>query len=101
MASKKQNCIALSTSEAEFIAVAQATAQIKWIRQLLSEIGFAQKLPTSLFEDNQSTINMIKNEGALQRTKHVDVKYHFLRHEQASGTISVTFCPSEKKIADI
>ena len=59
--SKKQNCVALSTAEAEYIALSSASQECKWLRQLQTDIGITPTNPTILYEDNQSTIAMTKN----------------------------------------
>jgi len=71
--SKKQPCVALSTAEAEYVALASAAQEAVWLRQLMSELGNAPTGPTTLFEDNQSAIAMTKNPQLHGRTKHIDI----------------------------
>jgi hypothetical protein len=72
-----------------------------WIRKLLGELGRPQKEPTELKCDNQSAIAMCKNEGFHACTKHMDIRYHFIREAVENGTIIITYVPSTENIADI
>lgn len=72
-----------------------------WIRQLLRDLGFSPKSPTVVFEDNQRCIKTIESESMSQRTKHIDIKYNFLRHEQKNETVKFTYIPTEHNLADI
>ena len=69
--SKKQGCVALSTAEAEYIALSGAAQESVWLRQLLTEMGNPPKTPTTMFEDNQSAIAMSKNPHFHGRAKHM------------------------------
>ena len=77
--SKKQEVIALSSTEAEYIAVTSAACQGVWFRHLLGDMGVEQPNPTSLFCDNKSTISIAKNPSMHRRTKYIDIRYHFIR----------------------
>lgn len=99
--SQKQPIVALSSTESEYIALALAGQEAVFLRNLLSEIGFNQSIPTVLSEDNQSCIALTKNPGNHKRTKHIDVKYHFLRNLTNNGVISVIYISTEIMIADI
>ena len=76
--SRRQRLVALSTPEAEYIALYETTKAISWARQLLGEVGFTQTEPTVVYEDNQSCINIAQNQVTSQRTKHIDLRYHFV-----------------------
>jgi hypothetical protein len=77
-ASKKQNLVALSTAEAEYIDAGHCCAQLLWMRQTLSDYGYKlRKVP--LLCDNESAIRMADNPIEHSRTKHTDIRYHFLR----------------------
>jgi hypothetical protein len=83
-ASKKQNSIALSTAEAEYIAAGHCYAQLLWMRQTLRDYGYKlSKVP--LLCDNESAIRMADNPIEHSRTKHIDIRYHFLRDHQQRG----------------
>lgn len=74
---RKQKLVALSSTEAEFIAVCEAVKEINYLKNILAEVDQIQPQPIILYEDNQSTIKMLKNEKISQRTKHIDIKYHY------------------------
>lgn len=77
--SKLQTTVARSSSEAEFMSLAEAVSEAKHLRQLLDELGCKQLGPTKIFEDNQACVFMAKNELFSRRTKHIDVAYHFVQ----------------------
>ena len=99
--SKKQSVVALSTSEAEYVALSQATQELVWLRRLLAGIGQPIEGPTTLYEDNQGTIAIARNPISHSRTKHIDIKYHFVRDAVQEGTIELIYCPTEVMIADL
>ena len=77
--SLKQKVVALSTCEAEYVAVATAACQVVWLRQLLAELTGVEAHPLALMVDNQPTIALAKNSVLHDQSKHIDVKFHFLR----------------------
>ena len=98
--SKKQNSVALSTAEAEYVAAASCCAQLLWIKQQLSDFGLKiEQVP--IFCDNTSAINIAKNLVQHKRTKHINIRHHFLRENVEKGLISMNFCTTEEQIADI
>ena len=100
--SKKQSCVALSTAEAEYMALASATQEAVWMKQLISDIhADVLKNPVRIHEDNQSTICIAKNHQYHGRSKHIDIKFHFTRDQVSSGNIEVTYCKSEEMVADL
>ena len=98
--SQKQAAVALSSTEAEYVALAVASQEAVFLRQLLEELGFQQTSPTFIGEDNQSCIS-ITNRTDHKRTKHVDIKFHFLRDFVAKKIISIGYIPSEHMVADV
>ncbi|KAM1300483.1 hypothetical protein PS1_011811 [Malus domestica] len=100
-ASVKQNTVALSTAEAEYVSAAGATAQAIWLRFVLDDFGELQADATPLFCDNMSAISMVKNPVFHQRTRHINRKYHFIREALQQGSIDVKYCRSEEQLADI
>ena len=100
-ASKKQLMVALSTTEAEYMALAQVTKEAIWIRRFLSEIN--TDLPTKMivYSDNQSAISLCRNSTFHARTKHIDIRHHFLREKVESGELEISFCGTEDMTADI
>jgi len=75
--SKRQQCISLSTTESEYVSAASAVKEIIWLKRLLSECGHCNK-NSCLYIDNMSAIRLIKNPEFHQRSKHTDVKFHFI-----------------------
>ena len=98
--SKKQNCVSLSTCEAEYISAALACAQVIYMQQTLCDFGFKLSKST-IFCDNSSTINLSKNPINHSRTKHIDIRHHFLRDSIEKDLINLEFVSSEKQLADI
>ena len=99
--SKKQPCVALSTAEAEYMALASATQEAVWLRQLLSDLKNKPTGPTLILEDNQAAICMAKNAQYHGRAKHIDIKYHFIREHVANAAVKLQYCRTEEMIADI
>jgi hypothetical protein len=99
--STKQKCVALSTMEAELIALAAASSEVLWWRQLLAELGVKQAKPTVIHEDNQSCIAYAKNSGSAHRAKHIDLRYHFVRDEITNGKLKLRYIQSRANPADI
>ncbi len=101
--SQKQRCVALSTAEAEYIAMASAAQESVWLRQLIAELtnSSVTEAPTLIYEDNQSAIAMTKNPQFHGRAKHIDIKNHFIREQVAKGTITLVYCPTLEMVADI
>ena len=77
--SLKQKAVALSTCEAEYVAAATAMCQVVWLRRLLGELTGVEAHPLALMVDNQSVIALAKNPVLHDRSKHIDVKFHFLK----------------------
>ena len=100
--SKKQTCVALSTAEAEYVALASATQEAMWMRRLSAELSGKPPVgATMIFEDNQYAISMTKNPQFHGRSKHISIKYHFVRDQVTEETIKVEYCPTTEMIADM
>jgi hypothetical protein len=99
-ASKKQNSVALSTTEVEYIAVGHCCAKLLWMRQTLRDYGYKlRKVP--LLCDNESAIRMADNPVEHSRTKHIDIWYHFLRDHQQKEDIEIAYVNTHNQLADI
>jgi hypothetical protein len=99
-ASKKQNSVALSTAEAEYIATGHYCAQLLWMRQTLRDFGYKfSKVP--LLCDNESAIRMADNPIEHNHTKHIAIRYHFLRDHQQRGDIEIAYINTKDQLADI
>jgi hypothetical protein len=100
--SKKQTATALSTGEAEYYAATHAGLEVLWLRQLMSEMGFAPTSGTILRIDNTSSIRMIDTpDQVTSRTKHINMSYHWIREEMQKQAILPEYIPSEKNVSDI
>jgi len=99
--SKKQEVLALSTSEAEYITATSSAYQAVWLRRLLSDFNQKQARATEIFCDNGSTIAMTKNPTFHSRTKHIDIHYHFIRSLVSFGKIRLKACDTTEQLVDI
>ena len=90
----------MSTAEAEHVAAASCCAQLLWIRQQLKDFSVDTRC-IPIFCDDKSVINIAKNPCQHRRTKHIDIRHHFLRDNVEKGLISMNFCGIDGKIADI
>jgi hypothetical protein len=99
--SKKQPTTALSSMEAEYMALASAVREALWLRTLLAEIHSTPNLPTHISVDNHGTISFAENSGFHARSKHIDVRHHFIREKLASHEVSVSYCPTSENTADL
>jgi hypothetical protein len=99
--SKKQQTLALSSTEGEYMAGCYAAKQAIWLQRLFQNIKVNIPSTATLWMDNQSAINLTDNVMFHQRTKHIDIQYHFLRNMNLNGTISTLYCPTEIMVADI
>ena len=98
--SKKQSCVALSTAEAEYMALSSAAQEAVWLRELNSDLGNPQSQPILMYEDNQSAIAMARNPQSHGRSKHINIRYHFIREQVSDDKICLKYCPTEDMIAD-
>jgi hypothetical protein len=98
--SKKQASISLFTAEAEYIAAGSYCTQLLWMKTLLGDYGFTQD--TMIINcDNTSVINITKNPVQHSRTKHIDIRHHFLSDLVESEVVSLSFISTENQLADI
>lgn len=100
-ASKKQRTVALSTCEAELYAKAAAIQEILWVRGLMKELGLNLQTGSTVHGDNQSAISVAKNGIRSDRTKHVDVKYHFVTESVENGEVVLKWVSTREQQADI
>ena len=97
---KKQTSVALSTAEAEYMALALVVTEVIWLRNLLSDIGFPQNKPTTVFCDNNSAIHMANNDVIGPKTKHISIRHHFLRDMISDDSIVLEYVPTADNLAD-
>lgn len=99
-ASKKQNSVALSTCESELYAECAATQELLWLRGLMKELGLKRE-SAILYGDNQSAVSAAKNGVRTERTKHIDIKHHFITDAVSRGQVSLEWIPTTEQKADI
>ncbi|CAL2238905.1 unnamed protein product [Prunus armeniaca] len=100
-ASIKQNTVALSTAEAEYVSATEATSQAKWLRFVLEDFGEEQIEGTQIMCDNTSAIAMAKNPVFHQKSRHINRKFHFIREAIQAKEIELVYCRTDEQIADI
>lgn len=98
--SKKQQVLALSSTEAEYIAATEAAKESQWIVSFLNEIGYPLKC-TTLYGDNKGANSLVLNPMYHSRTKHIDVRFRYVTELSEAGAIQIAHCASKKMIADI
>ena len=99
--SLKQKVVALSTCEAEYVAAAIVVCQVVWLHRLLGELTGAEAHPPALMVDNQPAIALAKNPVLHDRSKHIDVKFHFLRDCVDRGQIVIEFVATGQQLTDV
>ncbi|GKE47368.1 retrovirus-related pol polyprotein from transposon TNT 1-94 [Tanacetum coccineum] len=97
---KKQATIALSSTEAEHIAATTSACQAVWLRRILCDLGQEQGGATDIFCDNNSTVMLSRNPVYHGRTKHVEIKHHFIRELIEKQEVNLKICRSEQ-LADV
>lgn len=98
--SRRQDVVALSTTEAEYIAGWYATREAVWLRRLLSEIRGERETKICIFIDNQSAIKLTKNPKFHKKSKHIEVRFHYIRECYAKRWITVKYVPTDRQLAD-
>jgi hypothetical protein len=98
---KNTETVATSSSEAEYYALSEAAKDIKFIYQILTSIGIQVLLPIVIYVDNVGAIFLEENVTATNRTKHVDIRYHFVREFIYDGFLKIIFVQSKYNSSDI
>ncbi|KAF8777457.1 Retrovirus-related Pol polyprotein like [Argiope bruennichi] len=97
--SQKQKSVVLSTTEAEYVAANESAKELIWLKHLLSDITNLET--PSLLVDNASAVKLAKNPEYHKRSKHIDVRYHFVREKFIDGELFIKHVPGEMQLADI
>jgi hypothetical protein len=93
--------VALSSTEAEYMAASMASCEAIWLRKLLAGL-FDQELdPTVIYCDNQSCIKLSENPVFHDRSKHIEIRYHFIRDRVQKGAVKLQYIPTDQQVADI
>ncbi|GJR68625.1 putative RNA-directed DNA polymerase [Tanacetum coccineum] len=98
--SRLQKCVALSTTEAEYVAATEACKELLWLKRFLQELGFKQQRYAVLC-DNQSTIHLAKNSMFHKRTKHIDIRYHWIRDAIEDGMFELNKVHTDDNASDM
>jgi hypothetical protein len=98
---KKQSTVALSSTEAEYMAVTQAAKEALWWRAFMTSLGCPTLSPSTLYSDNLGCIALSKNPEYHSRTKHIDVKHHFVRQCVENGSLTLAFVGTTEMAADM
>jgi len=98
--SKKQELVTLSTTEAEYVVATHVAKEAVWLRRLIGELFSTVAEPTTLFGDNQSAIALAHGGQYHACTKHIDIRYHFIRYIIEAGSIKLIYCPTDDQTAD-
>jgi transposase InsO family protein len=99
--STKQPVVALSSTEAEYVSMSVAAQEAVFLRAILKELGFEQQKSTVLLQDNQGAICLSKNPGNHKRTKHIDIRHHYIRDLVSDGIIIPQYVSTEFMEADV
>uniref|UniRef100_H3H8M3 Integrase catalytic domain-containing protein n=2 Tax=Phytophthora ramorum TaxID=164328 RepID=H3H8M3_PHYRM len=100
--SKKQRTVALSSTEAEYMALSEATQEAVWLKVFLCELGeMASDEAVKIYEDNQGSIALAKNPQFHKRTKHIDIRYHFVREKVEDGQVVLQYVSTTDMLADM
>jgi len=97
--SRKQDIERLSTTEAEYVAAAECAKEAKYLKSFYEEL--TKEIRLVLMVDNQSAIHLVKSGQMNRKTKHIDVRYHFLSEIYYEGVFDIVYCPTEEQVADI
>ncbi|XP_074347280.1 secreted RxLR effector protein 161-like [Apium graveolens] len=99
--SKKQQIVALSTCEAEYMAAAACACQAIWLGYILGESNFAKEGPVKIYVDNKSAISLAKNPVSHSRSKYINIKYHFIREQVNEKIVELVHGKTEENLTDI
>ena len=98
----KKRTVALSLTEAEYMALSEATKEAVWLKVFLGELGeMTSDEAIKMYEDNQGSIALAKNPEFHKRTKHIDIRYHFVREKVALGEVVLEYCSTQDMLADM
>ena len=99
--SKGMSGVTLSSTEAEYVSMSEGVKDLKFVHMCLMYLGFTIKLPMSVYIDNIGAIDMLHNQSTKARTKHVDIRFHWIRNFEEEGYIKVIFKRSENNTSDV
>lgn len=91
----------LSSTESEYIALSQAVQELTWLMLLMGNLLESQEVKPIIYTDNQSAIRLVKNPEFHKRSKHIDVRYHYVKKQYAEGKFMLEYVRSEDQLGDI
>lgn len=99
---KRQSSVSLSSTEAEYYALGACIQELLWIQQIMGQMQYKGNdiIKTRVYSDNQSSIALSENPELHQRTKHIDIKYHFIRSHIANGSVDLKYISTKEVAAD-
>jgi hypothetical protein len=99
--SRKQNSVALSTTEAEYMAACEACTKALWLRKSISDLFDQIPESTIIYCDNKSCIRLSEHHMFHERSKHIEIKYYFIRDKVQEGEVKLEYIPTDEQTADI
>ena len=99
--SKQQRTVTVSSGESEYVSLSEATKEVKFVFMLLETMGVKVELPIVVRLDNMAAIFMAETANASNRTRHIDVRYHFVRNYVEDGFIKIIFVTTDQNLADM
>jgi hypothetical protein len=99
--SRKQSSIALSTAEAEYIAACSASCEAIWLRKLLTGLFDLEMEATTILCDNQICIKMTENSVFHEKSKHIEIRYHYIRNMVQRGAVKLQYVSTDEQVADV
>jgi ribonuclease HI len=99
--SRKQNLVALSTTEAEYVACSNAVREAQWLIQLHKDVTGEDATPVSIFSDSNGALKTIQSGISTAKTKHINIQYHNSRDLQAQGIVNFSYISTNDNLADI
>jgi len=98
--SKKQTTTALSSTESEYMALTDCAKEVVWLRSLLNELDCHQDAASMIWDDNVGCIQLALNEITFSRSKHIDLRHHFIREKVSNGVIRLAYIKTKENVAD-
>ena len=98
--SRRQDCVSLSTSEAEYVAASQCGQEVYYMREILRDFGYAQTAPTHIYEDNLACVAMSENPVRRKFSRHIDIRRYFVRDMVAAGVLKLVPLRTHLMVAD-
>ena len=99
--SRKKSCVALSTAKAEYVTACSTSCEAVWLRKLLSDLFDLQLDATCIYCDNQSCVKLSENLVFHDKSKHIEIKYHYIRDMVQRGAVKLQYVLMNEQIADV